>query len=100
MPEWVTPHSEPLSKLALLGSRLARLRGAVKDGEDPVRLRGAAEKVRLAQLSVIKAKLALIREYPQRDLDGRQAAKLHEDRARWQTIDPVEIIERYRRPGA
>ena len=56
MPEWVTPHSEPLSKLALFDSRLARLRGTVKAGESPEHLQKAAEAVRLARLSVIKAK--------------------------------------------
>ncbi len=93
MPEWVTPQSEPLSKLALLNSRLARLRGAVKAGEGPEHLRKAAEKVRLAQLSVIKAKLALIREYPQRDPGGRQSSNLCEEQSRWQTLSVEAIIE-------
>jgi hypothetical protein len=96
--EWVTAQSEPLSKLALLNSRLTRLRGAVKSGREPTQLRKAAEKVRLAQLSVIKAKLALIREYPQRDPGGRQLANLRDEEARWRTLPCEAIIEQFGRP--
>ena len=98
--EWVTPQSEPLSKLALLNSRLTRLRGAVKSGEGPTHVRKAAEKVRLAQLSVIKAKLALVVEYPQRDPGGRQLANLRDQEAQWQTLTVEEIIEQFGRPEA
>jgi hypothetical protein len=96
--EWVTPHSEPLSKLALLNSRLTRLRGAVEAGESPTHLRNAAEKVRLAQLSVIKAKLALIREYPQRDPGGRQSTNLLDQQSRWRTLTAEAIIEEFGHP--
>jgi hypothetical protein len=98
--EWVTPHSEPLSKLALLDSRLTRLRGAVKAGESPTHLRNAAEKVRLAQLSVIKAKLALIREYPQRDPGGRQSSNLRAEESQWRTLTTEAIIEQFGRLDA
>jgi hypothetical protein len=97
--EWVTPHSEPVSKLALVNSRLTRLRGAVKAGEGPTHVRNAAEKLRLAQLSVIKAKLALIREYPQRDPGERQSTKLRAEQSRWQTLATEAIIEEFGRPG-
>jgi len=93
MPEWVEPHSEPLSKLALLDSRLARLRGAVKAGESSAQIRKAAEKVRGAHLSVIKAKRALIREYPQRDPGGRRSSHLLAEQSRWQSISTEAIIE-------
>jgi hypothetical protein len=96
--EWVTPHSEPVSKLALLNSRLTRLRGAVKAGESPTHLRNAAEKLRLAQLSVIKAKLALIREYPQRDPGGRQSKNLRDEQSRRRTLTTEAIIEEFGRP--
>ncbi|HEY2787603.1 MAG TPA: hypothetical protein VGJ05_21785 [Fimbriiglobus sp.] len=98
--EWVTPHSEPLSKLALLESRLTRLRGAIKSGEGLTQLQKAAERVRLAQLSVIKAKLALIDEYPQRDPQGRQLANLRNQESQWQTLTVEAIIEQYGRPDA
>jgi len=87
-----------LSKLALLNSRLTRLRGAVKSGEGLDQLRKAAEKVRLAQLSVIKAKLALIQEYPQRDPGGRQLANLRDQESQWQTLTVEVIIEQFGQP--
>lgn len=93
--EWVTPHSEPESKLRLLESRLSRLRGAVKAGEDPTKVSHAAEKVRLAMLSVIKAKLALIREYPRRDPGGRQSSNLRAEESRWRAIAVEAIVEEY-----
>lgn len=96
--EWVTPQSEPLSKLALLNSRLTRLRGAVKSGAEPTQLRKVAEKVRLAQLSVIKAKVALIREYPQRDPGGRQLANLRDQEAHWRTLAVEAIVEQFGQP--
>jgi hypothetical protein len=100
MPEWVEPHSEPLSKLALLESRLARLRGAVKAGKSPTHIRNVAEKVRLARLSVIKAKLALIREYPQRDQGGRQSSNLRDEELHWRTLTTEAIIEQFGRTDA
>jgi hypothetical protein len=97
--EWVTPHSEPVSKLALLNSRLTALRGAVKAGKSPAHLRNAAEKFRLAQLSVIKAKLALIREYPQRDPGGRQSTNLRDAQSHWRALTTEAIIEEFGRPS-
>jgi hypothetical protein len=95
--EWVTPHSEP-SKLALFNRRLTRLRGAVKAGESPTHVRNAAERLRLAQLSVIKAKLALIREYPQRDPGERQSTNLRDEQSRWRTLTAEATIEEFGRP--
>jgi hypothetical protein len=97
MPEWVTPHSEPVSKLALFDRMLTRLRGSIKAGASPSRIQNAAEKVRLAQLSVIKAKLALIQEYPQRDPGGRQSDSLRNEERRWRTLPTETIIEQYGR---
>jgi hypothetical protein len=87
----VSRNSEPYRKLNLLDKRLRRLRGAVKAGEGPTHVSNAAEKLRLAALALIKARLALIREYPQRDLDGRESSKLRDEERRWRslTIDAV-----------
>ena len=95
MPEWVTPHSEPVSKLVVLDSMLTRLRGAIATGASESRIRKAAERVRLAQLSVIKAKLVLIREYPRRDPGGRQSENLRTEEQTWRTLSLDTIIEQY-----
>jgi hypothetical protein len=100
MPSWVTPYSEPERKLDLLQRRLIRLRGAVKAGEGWAHVHSAAEKLRLAQLAVIKARLALIHEYPQRDPKGRQSSKLREEESRWRALTTEQIVEHYGRAEA
>jgi hypothetical protein len=47
--------------------------------------------VRLAALAVIKAKRALVREYPERDPTGRQSLNLQREEARWREL-PAEAI--------
>jgi hypothetical protein len=89
----VSSHSEPSRKLNLLEKRLCRLRGAVRAGEGPTHVSKAAEKVRLAALAVIKAKLALIREYPQRDPEGRESSKLRDEEPRWRSLSTEAIVE-------
>ncbi len=91
----VSRHSEPDRKLDLLDRRLGRLRGAVKRGEGPTHIKNAAEKVRLAALALIKAKRALIREYPQRDPDGRQSRNLQDEEQRWLTLSTDAIVEEH-----
>lgn len=98
MPSWVSRHSEPHRKLNLLEKRIGRLRGAVKAGEGAAHVAVAAEKLRLAALAVIKAKLALIGEYPRRDPDGRASRKLRQDADRWTSLPTQAIVERYGEP--
>src|SRR4051794_28606926 len=93
MPSWSTEHSEPVVKLELFEKRLRRLRAAIKAGEGLHHISNAAEKVRLAALAVIKARRALIREYPQRDPDGRQSRRLREDEQRWLSLSTEAIVE-------
>jgi hypothetical protein len=95
MPSWVSKHSEPGRKIDLFERRLCRLRGAVKRGESLQQLVSNAEKVRLAALAVIKAKRALIKEYPQRDPSGRQSRNLQVEEERWLSLSPEAIIEEY-----
>jgi hypothetical protein len=88
-------HSQPERKLDLLERRVIHLRGVVKRGEDKAHRVLAAEKVRLAALAVIKAKLALIREYPQRDPTGQQSRNLQAEEWRWLTLSTEAIVEEY-----
>jgi hypothetical protein len=96
----VSGHSEPLRKLYQFKSRLCRLRGVVKRGEGPIHISNAAEKVRLAALALIKAKRALIREYPERDPDGRPSRNLHEEEQRWMALSIEAIVEKHGKPDA
>jgi hypothetical protein len=80
-------------KRNLFDRRLARFRGDVKRGESPSHVANAAEKLRLAALALIKAKRALIREYPERDQDGRQSRNLLDEELRWLSLPAEAIIE-------
>lgn len=88
-------HSVPDIKLDLLDRRLGRLRGVVKRGEASAHISKAAENVRLAALAVIKAKRALIMEYPQRDPTGRQSRNLRDEEQRWLTLSTDAIVEEH-----
>jgi hypothetical protein len=88
-------HSVPDRKLDLFDRRVVRLRGVVKRGEGPAHISKAAENVRLAALAVIKAKRALITEYPQRDPTGRQSRTLQEEEQRWLTLSIDGIVEEH-----
>jgi hypothetical protein len=88
-------HSKPDRKLNLLDRRLGRLRGAIKRGEGSAHIAKAAENIRLATLAIIKAKRALIVEYPQRDPTGRQSRNLHDEEQRWLTLSTDEIVEEH-----
>ena len=101
----VSEHCEPNRKRNLFDKRLRRLRGAVKAGESSDHVAGAAEKLRLAALALIKAKRALIAEYPRRDPDGQQLQKLRLQKLReaeqwWLSLSIEAIVEKYAQADA
>lgn len=91
----VSWHSEAARKGKTLAKRLRRLRGAVKGDERTAHVMIAAEKVRLSALAFIKAKRALIAEYPSRDPDGLQSRNLELEEAYWSTLSPEAIAEKH-----
>jgi hypothetical protein len=91
----VSRHSEPRRKSDLLERRLGRLRGAVRRNENSTHIEKAADGLRLALLALIKAKRALIREYPQRDPVGRQSRILIEEEQRLLSLSTGAIVEEY-----
>ena len=91
----VSRHSEPGRKLGLYVRRLRTLQSLVKRDASSDHIAMAAEKLRLAALGVIKAKRALIQEYPQRDPDRRQSYTLDEEEQRWRALSPQAIAEDY-----
>ena len=91
----VSRHSEPDRKLALFEKRLGTLQGVVKRAASLEQVANAAEKLRLAALAVIKAKHALINEYPHRDPNGRHSHNLDQDKQRWLARSPQAIVNEY-----
>jgi hypothetical protein len=93
----VSRHSEPGRKLDHFDRRLDRLRGAVKRGDGSTKVAKAAENLRLAALSLIKAKRALIAEYPGREPNGRQTRNLEREEEQWLTLSNDAIVEKHGR---
>lgn len=89
----VSKHSEPSRKRNLFAKRLRRLRAAVESGESVLHISKAAEKVRIAALTFIKAKRALLAEYPQNDPDGRRLRNLRQDEERWVSLQVEAIVK-------
>jgi hypothetical protein len=93
--QWVEEWSEPVRKRLLMDKRLRRLQAAVKADEPWMHKAKAAENVRLAALSLIKAMRALVKEYPRKDPDGRLSLKLQEEEQRWLSLSTEAIVEEY-----
>lgn len=91
-------HSEPNRKLGTLDRRIDGLRGVVKRSEGEYHVARAAERVRPAALALIKAKQALIREYPDCDPTGRQSEHLLAERSRLVGLSVDGIVREFARP--
>jgi hypothetical protein len=85
----------PERKRRLIQKRLRRLQAAVKSDEGLIHISNAAEKVRLATLSLINTKRAQITEHPQSDPDGQQSLKLQEEEQRWLSLSTEAIVEEH-----
>jgi hypothetical protein len=68
----VSRHSEPGRKLIHFESRLCGFRGALKRRARLNQVSCFAERLRRVAFTLMQAKRALIREYPQRASEGRQ----------------------------
>jgi hypothetical protein len=83
-------------KRLILEKRIDALTGALKRSESLVRLESAAERVREAQLSVLRC---LEDEITPRRVEGdqheRELANLHRRRERWLQTAVAEIIRHY-----
>jgi hypothetical protein len=100
MPSWVSVHSEPNRKKQLVEKKLHALRAAVREERNLVHISSAAEKVRLAAVALIKAKRALLREYPQRDPRGQHWRKLQNEEQRWLALSIPTIVEEFGKDDA
>jgi hypothetical protein len=87
----VSKHSEPSRKRLILAKRIRRLKAAVKAGESELHVFKTGEKVRIAALTLIKAKRALLAEYPQSDPHGRRLRNLQQEEERWASLQ-IEVL--------
>ncbi len=89
------PRNEPIRKIEILNKRINELRKSIGSNESEEVLRTKTEKVRIAKLNLIKARLSLLRSYRQEDekeLNMRILIKLEEDFSKWESLSFDEII--------
>ena len=89
------PRSKPTKKLDILARRETALRNALIASEGQEKLHSAAESVRIAQLNVIKAKLATFRDRGGLHTKIESGATIDRELKRWSEISPAEIVSIY-----
>ena len=90
------PRSEATKKVDILARRETALRRAILDRHNDEQLHCAAEAVRVAQLNLIKAKLASV-QYGKKGLATRivPGAKIERQMKQWCEITSNEIVAMY-----
>lgn len=95
MPLYPPRSLEPYKKKEALFKREQQLQHALSCGAAPERLHRAAENVRAAQLSVLKAEQELIRYEPESEERSRHLASIEKKRDAWQSRPVESIIQQY-----
>lgn len=92
------PRNEPTRKVEILERRIHELERFVTGNFSKEKVVNAAEKVRMAQLNLLKARLALIKPFKRAD-DTKEVERLREkiqrDMIEWAEIKVDKIIELY-----
>jgi hypothetical protein len=99
MPIFV-PRTSPVRKQEILEKREVELSHALRQGASPERITRLSEKVREAQLNLIKAKKhldQLFRPEDRTNEQGQRLANLNEQTEMWNKYTSKEIIERYKK---
>jgi hypothetical protein len=95
MPSYVPRSLEPYKKREILEKREQELMHALKTGFDPLKINRAAEKVRAAQLAVLKAKDDLIDYQPETEQKIHQRSNIERERTSWLNISTEDIAVEY-----
>lgn len=93
------PRNEPIRKIEILEKRELELEKCIRTNASPEKTGNKAEKLREAQLNLIKARLALIMPYKledQTDDKMKLKEKLEIERSEWEEKSIKEIIESYK----
>jgi len=88
VPSFIPRSLEPCKKRELFDKRVLQLRAAVNSGASAGRLANAAEKVRLAALTVVKAKRTMIGGNDR----VLQLRNLQEEEKHWSALTVEEIV--------
>lgn len=97
MPSYA-PRNEPIRKVEILNRKINELKRCVVRGFSEEKTINTAEKVRVAYLNLLKAKLNLNSPY-KKDDDTQELVlireKIRNDIAKWEEIEVSEIIDQY-----
>ena len=93
------PRNEPIRKIEILEKRELELEKCIRTNASPEKTGNKADKLREAQLNLIKARLALIKPYrleDQTDDKMRLKEKLEIERIEWEGKAIIDIIDSYK----
>ena len=93
------PRNEPIRKSEILEKREMELQKCIRTNASTEKTKNKAEKLREAQLNLIKARLALITPYRLQDNTEsiqRLREKLKKEKVEWEGRSMEEIINNYK----
>lgn len=96
MPLYPPRGLEPYSKKELLEKREQRLRHDILAGCSEIILRRSAEKVRAAQLSILKSQHELLRFQTITDESTRQLTNIERTKKNWTEMPVEAVLDMYR----
>lgn len=90
------PRNNPIRKTEILDKRIHDFLKCVRQNNSEEKLFNKAEKVKIAKLKLIKARLKLLSSYKEEDIkesDTNQIIKLNQEKLKWESISFEEIKE-------
>lgn len=88
------PRNNPTKKIEILDNRILDFQKCVKQNCSEEKLSNKAEKVKIAKLNLIKARLKLLQTYREEDINESKTkliGKLNEEKQMWESITLKEI---------
>lgn len=99
MPSYA-PRNEPIRKVEILNRKIYELKRCILEGSVEEKIINTAEKVRVAQLNLLKARLNLNKPYKKED-DTEELVilreKIQKNMVKWKEIKVTEIIGQYQK---
>jgi hypothetical protein len=88
------PRNNPTKKIEILDNKILDFRKCIRQNSSEEKLANKAEKVKVAKLNLIKAKLKLLNDYREEDKTDSKVSlikKLNLEKIKWESISFAEI---------
>ena len=92
------PRNEPIKKIEVLEKRMMELEKCIRTNASEEKTINKAEKVRTAQLNLVKAKLAILKPYrfeDNTDANKKNIEKLEKEYIEWEKKSVELIVKEY-----